>query len=336
MIRKLGDFLPVEGLLAAVSRSNHELVLLDPISLEVLLKLGLGIGTHEIAASADGRLAIAPSLGVYPVPHDQPLQPSELRWETGDSMGYMLLGLADQSSRQLSLDNCRKPHGAAISSQASRAWITCEDLGQVLELEPKTGEVLKRHRLKKGVHKVMLLESAGVLVTSNPDEGVVVLVSLSTGEITRIETGKGAEALAASRDQQVVWVANGSDASVCKVSTAEGVLLGCWPSGGKFPVALAVDEQRELLWIARSASSDVAALSLDTLETRHEFPLPSPPLGMALDEPGGRLYLTLPRLNEVVGLNVETGEITVRVGGIMEADDLDLIPALDYRQAPDT
>jgi len=328
--------LPVEPLLAAMSRSAHELVLLDPATLEIRKRIGTGQGSHEIASSLDGRVALLPSLGVFPRPHEQAIKPEELRWEESASDGLLVADLLTGTTRQLPLQNCARPHGAAISAQADRGWVTCEDVGEIREIDPRTGETLHTWKLSEGVHKVMYLPEQNRLAASNPDTGEVYVIDLADRAVVRISTGAGAEALAASSDEEQLWVANGFAKTLCLITTATGQLEGCWPTGGAFPIALAVDEPRGVVWIARSASSDLAAFSLQRHELVREIPLPSPPLGMALDARSGRLYLTLPRLNEIMVMDAASGELIQRTSGVMEGDDLDLIPAPVFEAAPDT
>ncbi len=332
----LQDFEPLPPTLAALSRSAHQLVLLDPQTLAVRQRFNVGTGPHEIASSADGRFAVVPSHGTHPRPHEQPIQPQELRWQAGISDGLSVLDLVSGEQTLLTLENCPQAHGAATTAQGERMWITCEGDGSLREINPQTAEQVARIELAPGVHKVMYLPASKLLVASNPDRGEVSLVRLESGEVITTVTGKGAEALAATADESALWVANGFEPSVCRIETKSGRNTGCWPSGGSFPIALAVDEARGLVWIARSGSSDLAALSLDGHQISREIPLPSPPLGMALDAVHGRLYLTLPRLNEVIMLDIDSGEIIRRQTGIMEADDLDLIPAAAFASPPDT
>jgi DNA-binding beta-propeller fold protein YncE len=333
---RLEDFRPAAPALVAVSRSRHELVELDPETLAVRQRVKVGAGSHEVALSEDGRTAVLPSFGVFPRPHEQPITPKELRWVSTPSEGFTLVDLFTGERAAFPLSACLRPHGVAATPQADRLWITCEGLGELWQVEPQSGAVQRRFTSGKGTHKVIYLAGMDKLVASNPDLGEVILLDPESGKSSVIATGAGAEALAASADGSDLWVANSFDRTVCRISLPAESLEGCWPSGGAFPIALAVDETRGLIWIARSASSDLAALSLETLEPVHEINLPSRPLGMALDAHRGKVYLSLPRLNEIVRVDIASGTIDQRAREIMEADDLDLVPTRYFSSPPDS
>lgn len=329
------DVLPVKPLLAAVSRSSHEVVLLDPESLEELRRIEVGTGPHEIAATADGRLALVPSLGLFPVPHEQPIEPEAMRWRSGSSTGLASVDLVSGAVVQAPVPDCPRPHGAAITPQGDRAWITCEQAGVLLELDPATLSVLRRIDLGKGVHKVIYLPRSGLVAAANPDTGELHLVH-GDGRIHSFVAGAGAEGLAADAEETALWVLNAQARTVCKVLLPAAADMSCVPTGGSFPIALAVDPARDRLWVARLGSRDIAGLSLVDYSVAQVIELPSPPLGMALDVRRGSLFVTLPRDNAVLRLDAVSGEVLGRAEGVMEADDLDLLPPSAFAAPPGT
>ncbi|MEJ8566407.1 hypothetical protein [Elongatibacter sediminis] len=331
-----GDFLPVGPRLLAVSRSAHELVVIDPRTLNVLERRPAGSGPHEVAITEDGRRYLIPSHGVFPVPHSEPIRPDQMRWSESESTGYIVGDLMSQAATREYRAPCERPHGITMTAQGDRAWLTCEDSGDIVELAPDTGEVLRRLHTGPGVHKVLYLARKNRLLASNPETGEAYLVHLDDASITPLNTGAGAEALAASADENTGWVANGFARTLCRIDVESAEVDGCWPTGGAFPIALAVDERLDVIWIARSASADLAVFSIGERKVVREIPLPSNPLGMALDATGGRLFVTLPRLNRILVLDTGSATITGHIDDIMEADDLDFVPTAAFGSTPDT
>lgn len=331
--RALGTLAPA---LAAIARSSGEVVLLDPRSLEVAKRIAVGGGPHEIASSEDGRVSIVPLHGQYPAPHAEPIAPGELKWLSQPSPGFAVVDLVTGRHRIVAMDGCPRPHGVAATAQANRVWITCEEAGEIRELDVASGRVRHTVETGPGVHKVMLLARQQRLAASNPQTGEAYLLNLADGALTIFETGKGAEALAASADHATVWVANAFARTVCAIDVPSNRLGSCYASGGAFPIALAVDEAAGRIWVARNGSSDLAALSLRTGEIHAELPLPSPPLGMAFDARTRRIYVSLPRLNEIVALDADRLAVVARASDVMEVDDLDLLPAAHFGTPPDT
>lgn len=328
--------LPVPPLVAAVSRSAGDIVLLDPQTLETIRRIPVGAGPHDIAASEDGRTAVVPLFGIFPQPHDGPISPDQLKWQSQKSEGLAVLDLATGAARRFPMEDCRRSHGAAATAQAHIAWVTCETEGTLHEIDPATGKPIRVFELSKGVHKVMHLAGSRSLAATNPQAGALHLIDLKTGSVSTLNTGKGTEAIAATRDQKTIYVANAFDRTVCRVDVADQRLGACVPSGGKFPIAIAVDDIRGLIWVANNASSNIVALDAEGLGRVKTIDLPSRPLGLAYDPKRGRIYVGLPRRNEVLAIDAQTGNVVARTTDVMEVDDIDLIPAAHFGTAPDT
>jgi DNA-binding beta-propeller fold protein YncE len=336
-IAKSIEFDTTQPIVAAVSRSSGELVLLEPESLRVIRRIWVGTGPHDIASSEDGRFAIVPLHGVFPAPHDDPIAPGDLRWTTADSGGSTIVDLlTGQPLGTHAMVDCLRPHGAAATAQAHRVWITCENKGQIREIDPLTGKTIRYFSTSAGVHKVMHLSKRNMLAASNPKTGEAYLIDIVSGEIMTFKSGGGAEALAANEDHSAVYVANSFDRTVCRLDVNTRRLDSCRSTGGKFPIALAVDADRNLIWIAHNASSNVVALSFESGEIVETIDLPSRPLGMAFDARNRRLYVGLPRRNEILLIDADTGKTLSFTDGIMEVDDIDLIPAVYFEFSPDT
>lgn len=325
------------ALLAAVARSGASVHFLDAMTLQTERIVDVGNGPHDVAVSHDGRIAVVPLLGIYPAGHDGPVDVGDLNWRQEPSDGYAMFdSRADAAAVRHAIDKCERPHGAAMSAEAVRVYVTCEDVGEIREIDPLDGTATRTFRMANGVHKVMYLGARDSLVASNPDAGEAYLIDLDSGRIRTIETGAGAEALAANRAGTRVYVANSFDRSICEIDVATARSLGCFPSGGAFPIALAVDEPTQRLWVAHNASADIVAISLDERTVTRRIELPSQALGLAFDACTRSIYVGLPRRNEVLRIDADTGSVVASNATIGEVDDLDLVPDTCVDAAPDT
>lgn len=331
------QLLPPTPLVAAVSRSSEQVVVLDPDSLKTVRRINVGPGPHDIVSSEDGRLAVVPLFGIHPKAHEGPIPASELEWQVEPSRGVAILDLSGSTGVKVhSLENCERPHGASATAQASRVWITCENEGEIREIDTNTGRTIRSFEVGAGVHKLMYLPKFALLAATNPESGEVYIADVDAGGFTRLVTGPGAEALAANADQTTIYVANSQDRTVCEIDVAKRMLLSCVPSGGQFPIALAVDALQNRLWVAHNASSELTAISLADGKVSERISLPSPLLGMAFDPRHRSIYVGLPRRNEILRIDADTFEVTASNGSIGEIDDIDLVPAAYFRFAPDT
>ncbi|WP_394693489.1 PQQ-binding-like beta-propeller repeat protein [Hyphobacterium sp.] len=328
------SFAPLPPVLAAVSRSTGEVVLLDPETLAERDRFHAGTGPHEIAASDDGRRALVPLLGIYPEPHTEPVT-ARPPFLTEPSEGAALIDLATGETRTMALPGCDRPHGAAAHPQAHRFWVTCEDVGEVIEIDGESGEILRRFDVGNGVHKVILHPDGTSLITSNPDRGELGLIDLETGTVQTLSTGAQAEGLTLSTDGEAVFIANAGDRTLCRIDLEALTIRWCQPVEGVFPIAVAFHAIAGDVWVARLGASDIAAFDADTGDFRASIDLPSIPLNLALDARNRRLYVSLPRENAVQAINLDTRTLAGRADHIMEVDDLDLIPASAFLAAPD-
>jgi DNA-binding beta-propeller fold protein YncE len=147
----VGDELPV-SLLAAVARSSGSVHFLDAATLRTERTIVVGRGPHDVAVSSDGRIAIVPLLGIYPAAHDEPVDVSELNWRSEASEGYAVFDpRSDTVAARHRIDNCKRPHGAAMNAQAGRVWITCEDVGEIREIDPRDGKTMRTFRMANGL-----------------------------------------------------------------------------------------------------------------------------------------------------------------------------------------
>lgn len=328
-----GSYEPIEPALSVVSRSTGEVVILDPQTLAERARYSVGGGgPHEIAATDDGRFAVMPLLGQYPEPHAAPVS-SRPRFINERSRGLAVLDLATGEHEIQALRACARPHGVAMHAQARRLWITCESEGSVIELDPEGWRVTRSFAVGRGVHKLVLAPSGEFLVATNPDQGGVSIIMLENADVHTLQTGGGTEGLTLDALSAKAWVANGNDATFCRIDLARRAIEWCRPTGGSFPIAVALAGDE--IWISRLGSSDIGVFSAEDGVLIEEIGLASGALNLAVNARDGKVYATLPRLNEVIAIDAETRRIVARAEGVMEGDDLDLIPPQAFRAPPD-
>jgi hypothetical protein len=132
----------------------------------------------------------------------------------------------------------------------------------------------------------------------------------------------------------VAWVANSAEATLCRVDLAQWRREWCIPAGANTPIAVALVEASNEVWVSRLASADIAALSAADGAFLDILNLPSGALDLAVNARDGLVYATLPRRTEVIAIDASRREIVARVAGVMEGDDLDLLPAAAFEAPP--
>lgn len=313
---------PSRARVAAVSRSAHEVFLIEAGSWRTLARLPTGRGPHEIAADADGALAYTADYGQYPEPHDEPVGPAPPRWIEEASGSITILDLARmQPQRTMRFEDCRNNHGILVARDGRRLWTTCEHEGEVLEVDAASGATLRRFATAVGSHQLLATPDDSLLVASNVESGSVSLIALADGSVTTLPTGRGAEGLALAPDGGMLWVANGVDATLSIVDMAKRRVVASIGSGGRFPVRLSFSADGREVWVVNTASRSIAVFDARSRALARSFTFDSPPLAI-LALPDGNMLASFPRVNEVAVLAAGDGTRIATVRGIIEADGL--------------
>ncbi len=328
---KTGDFLmsdtPVgQPRLMVVSRSNHEIVALDPSTLKILARYPTGPGPHEISASPDGKTLFAPNYGVYPRPHKDPILPSQMQFtsEPSDTVSRISLSGGSEHTR---FSICSRSHGVATSPDG-HVWVTCQNDGQVLELNGDSGEVIKRWPSEgDGSHIATATRDNRYIVVANTGSGSITIFDRSDGSTEVVNTGKGAEGLALTPDESHVWVGNAQANTISVVRVRDGEHIRKFPSQGRFPVKMKIAPDGSETWVVNTFSRELAILDARTGALRDKLTFDTPPLGILMSPDGERLYVSFPRVNEVRAFDRLTRTEVARTDGVMEGDGMAWVTA---------
>lgn len=323
---KQADWIPINPSVAVVSRSRGEVVLLHPTTLRETQRIELGIGPHEIAASLDGRVAIAPLFGIFPTPHEKPIH-QRPPFIVKPSQGLSVTDLLAGSSENWPLKDCPRPHGIDTDAQAEKIWVTCEEHGSIIQLSRNDKSLTHRFTLDKGVHKVLYLPNTDALLATNPDNGKIYHISLKDKQIRNLEVGPGAEGLIANTPGNLAWIANSGDGSVCRLEVSTMTLAWCQKAVGTMPIALAYSAHHNELWVSLFGQQAIAILDATNGAKISQFALPQGALDLEFNPDESLIYASIPRLNAMLAIDLESRKIVARFDDVMEADDLDYLPS---------
>src|SRR5690606_33943240 len=138
-----------EPLLLVLSKAEHTMVLVDPVTLAIVGRVATGHGPHEVAVSSDGRTAYVTNYGAQ-VP--------------GASISVVDLG--SLAARELPLDSLRRPHGIVVSG--GRVYFTAEVNQFVGRLDPAaTGVDWGARTAQLATHMVVATPDGRSLYTAN-------------------------------------------------------------------------------------------------------------------------------------------------------------------------
>jgi YVTN family beta-propeller protein len=150
------------------------------------------------------------------------------------------------------------------------------------------------------------------VVTVNPADGKVI------GRAVIPETFGG---LAWSKDGETLYVGGGFDDVIYRFDHKDGLLGGRTTlrisqgeRGRKMPAGLALADDERTLWVASAFGHSVVKLDLERGEVVQEIATgpDSYPFGVVVDDPRGRVYVSLWNRAQVAVIDAKTGEITGR------------------------
>ncbi len=197
-----------EGTLVVANRAGGSISLIDlETGLEVA-RVPVGpIIPHEVAVSADGRVALTGEYG----PNDSPGRHVILI----DIPNARIVGRID-------LGENSRPHTAVFLPDGQRAVATMQDSDQIALIDLGTMAVVRTYPTggREG-HMVRLSpDGSRAYVTSRGAEGTLSVIFLEEDRPpVVIPTGPGAEGISVSPDGSEVWVANRQEESISVIDT---------------------------------------------------------------------------------------------------------------------
>ncbi len=301
--------LALAGTLVVLNKAEATASLVDLASGNVVATVPTGKGPHEVAASDDGRLALATNYG------------------TGEEPGSSLTLIDVPGAkvvRTIGLGSHRRPHGVRWLD-ARRALVTAEDSRALLVVDVGKGEVEAVIPTEQNVsHMVALAPGGARAFVSNIGSGSVTVVDLAARKVlAQVKTGVGAEGIDVTPDGRRVWVTN-READTVSVVDAQSLKVIASLKSASFPIRARVTPDGRHVLVSNARSGDVTVFAADSLrETRRvamktkpasregrllDFGQSSVPIGIVVEPDGRRAYVAHANADEISILDLERWE----------------------------
>ena len=179
--------LRADVLVVASSGASH-VTLIDPASGTKLAEVPVGKGPHEVIASADGKFAWVADSGATTV---------------------TVVDLVKRSAvKTLQLKDCG-PHDLALPRRGTPLLITCAAQKALLEIDPWTGNEVRRHALDvEGAWMTAVSRDGARAFTANLEGGGMTAVDRKSGRVRNIKTSEGEIGIDVTPNGRQVWLAN--------------------------------------------------------------------------------------------------------------------------------
>jgi YVTN family beta-propeller protein len=198
--------------LLALSKADHTLAIVDPVTLKVIARVPVGQDPHEVVASTDGKTAYVSIYG-------------------GGSLHELnVIDLVAQKPL-LNIDTrpLFGPHGLTFAN--GKAWFTAEGSKSVGSYDPVSGKLdWSMGTGQDRTHMIYVTDDGKKIYTTNVSSGTVSILSdslIQPGKFappdakphedwiqTVIATAKGSEGFDVSPDGSKLWTAGSEDGSI--------------------------------------------------------------------------------------------------------------------------
>ncbi len=285
--------------LLVVNKSSNTLLVLDPVTGDQVRLLEVGFAPHEVAVSTDGRWAYITDYG------------------TGDRPGNTIT-VVDlerlEVTNTLSLAPHTRPHGVVVASDET-VWVTTEGSSHVLQVDPRSGEILQAVETGQQVtHMVALGEEAKRVVTANIGSGTATIVDLDSHTVLfQVDTGAGAEGLAVHPDGLRAYVTNRGAGTLVEVDLMTGAITRSL-AVGDFPIRVKVRPGGEELLVSNSNGNEIVAVGLEDWTVLRRLPVGTAPVGILITPDNRMAYVANTRDDKLTVIDLEqwmvSGEIS--------------------------
>src|SRR5512133_2129025 len=184
------------------NKEENSLAIVDPASGKVLGTVPTGNGPHEVAVSADGKLAFVANYGTGPAP--------------GNTLSVIDL-VAQREIRKFDISPLSRPHGLATAG--GKVYFTAETNRIVGRYDPASNKIDWLIGTGQATtHMVVAGPQPDQLFTANIGSDSISMIE--RGVVTTIAVGKGPEAIDISPDGKELWTAHSRDGGVSIIDIA--------------------------------------------------------------------------------------------------------------------
>jgi YVTN family beta-propeller protein len=292
--------------LIVLNKSDHEAAFVDPNTLQVTLRLPTGKGPHEVATSADGRMAYVSNYGAYGV-----FRPNEQRAPQPPGETITVIDLKEKKVKATwTLGEFKRPHGIVVSHDGSRLWVTAEENKALLEIDTSNGKIVRSWKTDQETsHMVVPSLDEKKLYVSNIRSGSVTVITRVTDEVKTIKTADGSEGSAISRDGKEVWVTNRGANTISVIDTATDTVKESFDSGGKMPIRVKFTPDGKEALISNAQSNMVSVFNAKTRALEAKIDVGMVPVGIQMTPDGKRAFVANTNANKISVIDIAAWKV---------------------------
>ncbi len=305
-----------KGSLLALSKANHTLAIVDPVTLNVIARIPVGEDPHEVIASTDGKTAYVTIYG-------------------GGSLHELnVIDLVAQ--KPLTNVDTRPlfgPHGLTFVN--GKAWFTAEGSKAIGRYDPATGKLdWSMGTGQDRTHMIYVTTDGKKIYTTNVSSGTVsILVDtlIQPGKMappnakphedwiqTVVPTARGSEGFDVSPDGSELWTASSEDGTISIIDVTAKKLATKIDAKVTGANRLKFTPDGKLVFISSLQSGELTIYDAKSQREIKRLKIGHGAAGILMDPDGSRAFVACSADNYVAVIDLKTLEITshLDVGGV--------------------
>ena len=286
--------------LLVLNKAENSLAIIDPATQKVVARIPTGEGPHEIAASADGKLAVVTNYGAK---------------DHGHSLSVIDLAVQKEVHR-VDLGPLGRPHGIFFAD--GQFYFTAELNKLIARYDPATDKLdwllgVGQNR----THMLVRTKYLNEFFTSNVDSGTVTAIEKSSDpsgwKETNIPVGKAVEGIDILPDDKEVWAANAGDGTVSIIETATSKVIRTVDVRTKHSNRLKFTPDGKLALISDPATGELVIVDTAARTISKMLNVGHGPGGILIVPDGSRAYVALAGDNAVAVIDLHTLEVSGKI-----------------------
>ena len=288
------------GRLLVLNKEDANLAIVDPASGNVLGRVPVGQGPHELVTSTDGRIAYAANYGTGPAP--------------GRTISMIDIA-AQKELRRIDVSPLSRPHGLAFVN--GKLYFTAEADRKIARYDPTTNTVDWQFETgQASTHMVLPSKDALTIFTSNiGGDSVSAIVTGAGGAWTQtvIPVGKGPEGIDLSPDGREVWSAHSRDGGVSIIDVATKKVVQTIDLGTKRSNRIKLTPDAKFALVSDLEAGELIVLDAPARKVLKRVPLGKMPEGILIPPAGGVAYVAVNGDNFIAVVDLKTWQVTKKI-----------------------
>ena len=303
-----------KGLLLVCNKGDRTLSIINPETGETLAAVPEdGITGHEVAASADGKLAFVPIFGNSGV--GKP------------GTDGQLIRVIDLEKRAITatvdLDKGLRPHCAVIGPKNHQLYVTTETANSIALIDSKTFKVLDSIPTGQAESHMLAISGDGRFgYTANVGPGTVSVIDLEAKKVVKIiPISKTTQRISISRDDKWVFTADQIKPQLAVIDAKKNEVAK-WVELPGVGYGTATTPDGKSLVVAIPREGKAALVDLKTMKVTKSVDLPKAPQYSLVRPDGKFAYVSCDASKQVAEIDLENFTVRKLIAAGKGADGL--------------